>query len=63
MRETRDKFMTPKLGLINEDGGEDFDGTFKEYKGNGNNNNNGIKMPNDYRRYDSLLDSASFVMD
>jgi hypothetical protein len=29
MRGTREQFMAPKLGLIDEDGGEDYDGTFK----------------------------------
>jgi len=33
MRETRDQFMAPSMGLINEDHGEEFDGTFKEYRG------------------------------
>ena len=46
MRETRDKFMAPKMGLINEDGGEDFDATFKVNKAGG------VKMSNDVNRYD-----------
>ena len=29
--------MAPKMGHIDEDHGEDFDGTFKEYRGNNNN--------------------------
>lgn len=29
MRNTREQFMAPKLGNIDEDHGEDFDGTFK----------------------------------
>ena len=33
MRETRDQFMAPKMDLIDEDGGEDYEGTFKAYKG------------------------------
>lgn len=61
--------MAPKLGLINEDGGEDYEGTFK-----GNNNrfqsNNENKMgQNAYkiqqpeiRRYDSFLDSTNLEL-
>ncbi len=47
MRDTRDQFMNPRMGQIYEDGGEDFEGTFKAYKGPSNggvysSKNNGI---------------------
>jgi hypothetical protein len=29
MKETRERFMAPKMDLISEDGGEDFEGTIK----------------------------------
>ena len=29
MRGTRELFMAPKMGHIDEDGGEDFEGTYK----------------------------------
>lgn len=32
MRDTRDQFMAPRLGNIDEDRGEEFEGTFKAYK-------------------------------
>jgi len=33
MRDTRDMFMAPKMGLINEDHNEEYEGTFKAYGG------------------------------
>ena len=51
--------MAPKMGLINEDGSEDFEGTFKAYKGN----NQAFQLPSDIRRYDSLLDGTSLALD
>ncbi|CDW82483.1 UNKNOWN [Stylonychia lemnae] len=65
MRQTKDQFMAPKLGLINEDGGEEFEGTFKAYKGGNNenlSNGNAFKMPSDIRRYDSFLDTTNLEL-
>jgi hypothetical protein len=53
--------MAPKMGHIDEDGAEDFDGTFKEYKGN--KNNDAFRLPSDIRRYDSLLDATNLALD
>jgi hypothetical protein len=50
--------MAPKLGHIDEDGGEDYEGTFKAYKGA-----NAFKLPTDMRRYDSLLDGTNLALD
>ena len=69
MRETRDQFMAPKMGLINETEDDMMDGTFKEYRGAGVVKQYGIgggdafKMPNEIRRYDSLLDANSLALD
>eukprot|EP00347_Sterkiella_histriomuscorum_P020541 403337413 len=68
MRDTRDQFMAPKLGHIDEDGGEDFEGTFKAYKpknqeSNYNSKNDAFKMPTDIRRYDSFLDNNDLALD
>ena len=30
MRDSRERFIAPKMGQIYEDGGEDFDGTYKQ---------------------------------
>ena len=54
--------MAPKMGLIDEDHGEDFDGTFKEYRGN-NQNNRGIELPSAVRRYDSFLDNTNLALE
>lgn len=56
MRDTRDQFMVPKMGQIQEDHTEEF-GTYKA------NNNAAFKLPSDIRKYDSLLDSASLALD
>lgn len=67
MRNTRDQFMAPKLGHIDEDGGEDFEGTFKAYKPKNNTeemyNNDAFKLPTDIRRYDSFLDNTNLALD
>lgn len=41
MRDTRDQFMAPKMDQIYEDGGEEFEGTFK-VKNHGYGGNAGI---------------------
>lgn len=63
MRATRDQFIAPRMGLIDEDGGEDFEGTFKAYKGNISNENKAYQLPSDVRRYDSFLDHTNLALD
>jgi hypothetical protein len=60
--------MAPKLGHIDEDGGEEFEGTFKAYKPknegfSSNPNNEGFKLPTDARRFDSFLDNTNLALD
>ena len=47
--------MAPKMGQINEDHTEEYEGTYKA--------NNAFKLPSDIRKYDSLLDTASLALD
>lgn len=49
MRDSRDNHI-PKMGQIYEDGGEDYEGT---YKNNQRKQYNGIQLPNDMRRLDT----------
>ena len=43
MRDSRDQFITPKMGQIYEDGGEDYEGTYKNnQRGRIDNQYNGI---------------------
>ena len=58
MRDTRDMFMAPKMGLINEDHNEEYEGTFKAYGGG-----KGVQLPTQVRRYDSFLDGTDLALD
>ena len=64
MRNTKEQFMAPKLGHIDEDRGEDYEGTFKDIRKQGGGGGGfGIQMPSDIRRYDSLLDTTNLALD
>lgn len=53
--------MAPKMGLIDEDGGEDYEGTFKINKNN--NGSSAFRLPTDNRRFDSLLDTTNLALE